>query len=114
MLTTLPEFGQVTFKVMHQEIQGLKAEKGVRNQSKVTLNCSSGKDMNEMNSQNVQFSMPNNFRKYPLTQEQFKDFQALLYNFKALNSCFQIQGISKIFKFCAKPAFLVPVFLHPS
>jgi hypothetical protein len=27
MLTTLPEFGQVTFKVMHQEIQGLKAEK---------------------------------------------------------------------------------------
>ena len=35
MLTTLSEFGQVTFKVMHLEIQGLKAEKGVRNQSKL-------------------------------------------------------------------------------
>ena len=38
--------------------------------------------------------MSNNFRKYPKTkQEKFKDFQVpvLLYKFKALNFCFQIQ-----------------------
>jgi hypothetical protein len=36
--------------------------------------------MNKINLQNVQFLMPNNFRKYPLKQEQFiKDFQALLH-----------------------------------
>ena len=51
--------------------------------------------MNKINLQNVQFLMPNNFRKYPLKQEQFKDFQALLYklkDFQGLNFCFQIQG----------------------
>jgi hypothetical protein len=37
---------------------------------------------NKINLQNVQFLMPNNFRKYPLKQEQFKDFQALLYKLK--------------------------------
>jgi hypothetical protein len=38
--------------------------------------------MNKINLQNVQFLMPNNFRKYPLKQEQFKDFHALLYKLK--------------------------------
>jgi hypothetical protein len=42
--------------------------------------------------------MPNNFKKYSLKQEQFKDFQALLYKLK--NFCFQIQELSRIFKFC--------------
>jgi hypothetical protein len=37
---------------------------------------------NKINLQNVQFLMPNNFRKYPLKQEQFKDFQVLLYKLK--------------------------------
>ena len=37
--------------------------------------------------------MLNNFRKYPLKQEQIKDFQALLYKLK--NFCFQIQGFSR-------------------
>jgi hypothetical protein len=30
------------------------------------------KDMNKINLQNLQFLMPNNFRKCPLKQEQFK------------------------------------------
>jgi hypothetical protein len=43
--------------------------------------------MNKINLQNVQFLMPNNFRKFPIKQEQFNDFEAL-------------QGLSRIFKFC--------------
>jgi hypothetical protein len=35
--------------------------------------------------------MPNNFRKYPLKQEQFKDFQALLYKVKVF------QGLEFLF-----------------
>ena len=35
--------------------------------------------------------MPNNFRKYPLKQEQFKDFQALLYKLK------NFQGLKFLF-----------------
>jgi hypothetical protein len=35
--------------------------------------------------------MPNNFRKYPLKQEQFMDFQALLYKLK------DFQGLEFLF-----------------
>jgi hypothetical protein len=35
--------------------------------------------------------MSNNFRKYPLKQEQFKDFQALLYKLK------DFQGLEFLF-----------------
>jgi hypothetical protein len=62
--------------------------------------------LNKINLQNVQFLMPNNFRKYLPKQEQFKDVQALLYklkDFKDLNFCFQIQRLSRIFKFCKNP-----------
>ena len=45
---------------------------------------------NKINLQNVQFSMPNNFRKYPLKQEH-KDFQALLYKLK------NFQGLEFLF-----------------
>ena len=42
--------------------------------------------------------MSNNFTKYPLKQEQFKDFQALLFinsrNFKMLNFYFQLLGLT--------------------
>jgi hypothetical protein len=38
--------------------------------------------MKKINLQNVQFLMPNNFRKYPLKQEKFMNFQALLYKLK--------------------------------
>jgi hypothetical protein len=47
--------------------------------------------MNKISLQNVQFLMPNNFRKYPLKQEQFKDFQALLYKLK------DFQGLKFLF-----------------
>jgi hypothetical protein len=46
--------------------------------------------MNKIDLQNVQFSMPNNFRKYPLKQEH-KYFQALLYKLK------NFQGLEFLF-----------------
>ena len=48
--------------------------------------------MNRINLQNVQFLMPNNFRKYPLKQNlrTFKDFFINSRSFKVLNFCFQI------------------------
>jgi hypothetical protein len=63
------------------------------------------KDMNKINLQNVQFLMPNNFRKYPVKQEQFKDFQALLYklkDFQSLEFLFPNSGTFKE-KFCTNP-----------
>ena len=51
----------------------------------------------ERNQQNVQFLMPNNFRKYPLKQEQFKDFQALHNKLK------DFQGFSSfVYESCMK------------
>ena len=44
--------------------------------------------MNRISLQNVQFLMPNNFRKYPLKQDNLRSFQALLFklkDFKAFN-----------------------------
>jgi hypothetical protein len=38
--------------------------------------------MNKINLQNVQILISKKFRKYPLKQEQFKDFEALLYKLK--------------------------------
>jgi hypothetical protein len=59
--------------------------------------------MNKINLQNVQFLMPNNFRKYPLKQEQFKDFQALLYKLKDFQGLEFLFSDSRIFKFCTNP-----------
>jgi hypothetical protein len=44
--------------------------------------------------------MLNNFRKYPLKQEQIKDFQALLYKLKDFEFLFPN---SRIFTFCTNP-----------
>jgi hypothetical protein len=52
-----------------------------------------------MNMQNVRFecqTISENIQK--LKQEKFKDFQVLLYKFKALNFCFQIQDVDYAFK----------------
>jgi hypothetical protein len=75
----------------------------------VTFNCSNGKSkefqtalafaINKINLQNVQFLMPNNFRKYPLKQEQFKDFRALLYELKDFQGMdFLFPNSSRTFK----------------
>jgi hypothetical protein len=45
----------------------------------------------KMNSTKCPYWMSNNFRKYPLKQEEFKDFQVLLYKFK------DIQGLEFLF-----------------
>jgi hypothetical protein len=52
------------------------------------------------------FLMPNNFRKYPLKQEQFKDFQVLLYklkDFRGLEFLFPNSRTFKDFQVCANP-----------
>jgi hypothetical protein len=46
--------------------------------------------------------MSNNFRKYPLKQEQFKDFQALLYKLE------DFQGLEFVF-----PNSRIPVLYEP-
>jgi hypothetical protein len=106
-----------TFKVMCQQIQGLNTEEKGLAISKIwrwifatlmsfSQPCSIWTC--KINSTKCPFWMPNNFRKYPKTrkQEKFKDFQVLLYKFKALNFCFQIQGHWMTFKYepCEKPS----------
>jgi hypothetical protein len=76
----------------------------------VTLNCSK-RNFNDFQTafvryehvksiqQNVRFefqTISENIQK--LKQEKFKDFQVLLYKFKALNFCFQIQDVDYAFK----------------
>jgi hypothetical protein len=50
--------------------------------------------------------MPNNFRKYPLKQEQFKDFEALLYKLKDFQGLEFLFPNSRTFKFCMNPSFV--------
>jgi SET domain-containing protein len=62
--------------------------------------------MNKISLQNVQFLMPNNLRKYPLKQEQFKDFQALHYklkDFQVLEFLFPNSRTSKDFQVMYEP-----------
>jgi hypothetical protein len=54
--------------------------------------------------------MPNNFRKYPLKQEQFKDFQVLLYklkDFQSLGFLFPNSRIFKDFQVLYKPWMII-------
>ena len=80
---------------MYQQIQGLSTEeKGLE------IRYEHAKSIQ----QNVRFecqTISENIQK--LKQEEFKDIQVLLYKFKALNFCFQIQGHSRTFKFCTNP-----------
>ena len=84
------------FKVMYQEIQGLKSSNG---------NFNELKDMNKINLQKCpilnakQFSSENiNYK-----QEQFKDFQALLYKLKNFQGLEFLFSNSRTFKFCTNP-----------
>ena len=61
--------------------------------------------MNKINLQNVQFLMPNNFRKYALKQEQFKDFQAVLHKFKDFQGLEVLFLNSRTFKFCTNAVY---------
>jgi hypothetical protein len=51
------------------------------------------------------------FRKYPKTKaRKIKDIQVLLYKFKALNFCFQIQGLSSFVRtLCMPPPPRLPL-----
>jgi hypothetical protein len=65
--------------------------------------------MNKINLQNVQFFMPNNFRRYPLKQEQFKDFQAPRYKlkeFQGLGFFFPNSRAFKHFQILYEPWFI--------
>jgi hypothetical protein len=62
--------------------------------------------MTKINLQNVQFLMPNNLRRYPLKQEQFKDIQALLYKLKHFQGLEFLFPNSRTFKdFHVQPLF---------
>jgi hypothetical protein len=67
--------------------------------------------MNKINLQNVQFLMRNNFRKYPLKQDNIRTYINSR-TFKALTFCFQIQVLSRICKFCTNPVIFITNLLQ--
>jgi hypothetical protein len=84
------------------------------------LNTEQGEKLSKRHEQNQftkcpipKFLMPNNFRKHPLKQEQFKDFQALLYklkDFKALDFLFFLLFSFFFFNFLFFLSFLFFLF----